>query len=105
MTLNISGIDKLEWEGVYKSGPVKIIFFIRSKKLVGKGCLDFLAHLRDTSVEVSSIKSFLLVILFKEVYPTNLFGTPPDHDIDFCTDWSRPLALYLFLPMGWFWLS
>ena len=36
VTLKMPGMDKLEWEGVYKAGPVKIISLIQAKKLVGR---------------------------------------------------------------------
>lgn len=37
LTLDISRMDKLEWEGVYKDGTLKLINFIHANKVVGKG--------------------------------------------------------------------
>lgn len=37
LTLEISGRDSLEWRGVYKPKPVKIISFIWARRLVGEG--------------------------------------------------------------------
>lgn len=54
-------MDKLEWEGMYKPKPTKIISFIRAKKLVGKGCLAFLANLCDIIAEVPFIESVPIV--------------------------------------------
>ncbi|WMV46853.1 hypothetical protein MTR67_040238 [Solanum verrucosum] len=51
MTLEIPGREKLEWEGVYKPKPPEIISFIRARKLVGEGCLAYLAHIRDVDAE------------------------------------------------------
>ena len=47
VTLANPGTVPLVWEGDYTSNPVRIISFHRAKKMVSKGCLAFLAHLRD----------------------------------------------------------
>ena len=45
VTLAKPGTDPLVWEGDYTSKPVRIISFLRAKKMVSKGCLAFLTHL------------------------------------------------------------
>ncbi|WMV26604.1 hypothetical protein MTR67_019989 [Solanum verrucosum] len=77
VTLEIPGREKLEWEGVYKPKQAKIISSIRARKVVGQGCLAYLAHIRDVEVESPSIESilwcqnlekcFLLICLDKSV--------------------------------------
>ena len=47
VTLAKPGTDPLVWEGDYTSNPVRIISFLRAMRMVRKGCLAFLAHLRD----------------------------------------------------------
>ena len=47
VTLDKPGTDPLAWEGDYTSTPVRIISFICAKRMVSKGCLAFLAYLRD----------------------------------------------------------
>ena len=54
--------------------------------MVSKGCLDFLAHLRDDTSKVPSIESISIVREFLDVFPADLPGMPPDRDIDFCID-------------------
>ena len=50
VTLAKPGTDPLVWEGDYTSNPVRIISFLRAKKMVSKGCLAFLAHIKvDTT--------------------------------------------------------
>lgn len=71
VTLEMPGMDKLVWEGVYQYVPMKIISFIRAKKMVGKECLAFLPHLQDVSAEVPFIMSVPIVSEFQEVFPTN----------------------------------
>ena len=51
VTLEILGVEKLEWEGVYKPKRTKIISSIRAKKLIGQGCLAYLAHIKDVEIE------------------------------------------------------
>ena len=70
LTLEMPGMDKLEWEGVYKSRPMKIISFVWDRKLVGKRCSAFLDHLRDVSTESPSIESVPVVSKFQEVFST-----------------------------------
>ena len=54
--------------------------------MVCKGCLAFLAHLRDDTTQVPSIESVLVVREFLDVFPADLPGMPPDRDIDFYID-------------------
>ena len=75
-----------------------IISFIRAKKMVSKGCLAFLAHLKDDTTQVPSIESVSVVREFLDVFPANLPGMPPDRDIDFCIDLepgTRPISIPL----------
>ena len=84
------------WEGYYISTPVRIISFLRAKRMVSKGCLAFMAHLRDDTSKVPSIESVLIVREFLDVFPTDLPGVPPDRDIDFYIDLepsTRPISI------------
>ena len=47
VTLAKPGTDPLVWEGDYTPTPVRSISFLRAKRIISKGFLDFLAHLRD----------------------------------------------------------
>ena len=68
VTLAKLGTDPLVWEGDYISTPVRIISFLRAKRMVSKGCLDFLAHLRDDTSKVPSIESVLIVREFLDIF-------------------------------------
>lgn len=83
VTLAKLRIDLLVWEGDYIPAPVRIISFLRAKRLVSKGYLAFLAHLRDDTSKVPSIKIVLIVREFVDVFPADLSGMPIDRDIDF----------------------
>ena len=54
--------------------------------MVSKGCLAFLANLRDDTSKVPSIESVSIVREFLDVFPADLSGMPPDRDINFCID-------------------
>ena len=95
VTLVKLGTDPLVWEGDYTSNPVRIISFLRAKKMFSKGCLAFLAHLKDDTTQVPSIESVSIVREFLDVFPANLPGMPPNRDIDFCIDLepgTRPIS-------------
>ncbi|XP_069145911.1 uncharacterized protein [Solanum lycopersicum] len=89
------GTDPLLWEGEYTSTPVRIISFLRAKRIVSKGCLGFLAHLRDDTTHVPSIESVLVVREFLDMFPADIPGMAPKRDIDFCIDLelgTRPIS-------------
>ncbi|KAH0743008.1 hypothetical protein KY290_031001 [Solanum tuberosum] len=99
VTLEIPCRKWLEWEGVYKSKPTKIISSIRARKLVGQGCLAYLSYIQDVKVESPPIKSIPVVSEFREVFPTYLPGMPPDRDIDFFIDLetgTHPISIPLY---------
>ncbi|WMV25808.1 hypothetical protein MTR67_019193 [Solanum verrucosum] len=68
-----------------------------ARKRVGKGCLAYLAHIRDVELESLSIESIHVVSEFREVSLTDLPGMPPDRDIDFCIDLEIGTHL-IFIP-------
>ncbi|TMW96877.1 hypothetical protein EJD97_006628 [Solanum chilense] len=96
VTLAKPGTDPPVWEGDYISTPVHIISFLRAKRMVSKGCLAFLSHVRDDTSQVPSIESVSIVREFLDVFPADLPGMPPDRDIDFCIDLesgTRPISI------------
>ena len=101
MTLAKPGTDPLVWEGNYTSNPVRIISFLRAKKMVSKGCLAFLAHLRDDTSKVPSVKSISIVREFWDVLPADLPGMTPDRDIDFCIDLEPGTRPFLYPLIEW----
>ncbi|XP_069144508.1 uncharacterized protein [Solanum lycopersicum] len=80
------GTDSLVWEGDYISTQVCIISCLCARRMVSKGCVSFLAHVRDDTSKVPSIESVLIVREFLDVFPADLPCLPPDRDIDFCID-------------------
>ena len=69
--------------------------------MVSKGCLAFLAHLRDDTTQVPSIESVSIVREFLDVFPADLPGMPPDRDIDFCIDLEPGTRPFLYPLIEW----
>ncbi|XP_069146071.1 uncharacterized protein [Solanum lycopersicum] len=96
ITLAIPGIPIVEWRSSL-SHPFKgVISFLKARQLVQRGCLAYLAHIQDTSIETPMLESIPVVSEFSEVFPTDLSGLPPDRDIDFCIDvepGTRPISI------------
>ncbi|WMV33122.1 hypothetical protein MTR67_026507 [Solanum verrucosum] len=73
-----------------------MISSILARKLVGRGCLAYLVHIRDVEVEPPYIKSIPVVSIFRKVFPNDLPGMPPNRDIDLCIDLeSGTLPIYI----------
>ena len=70
---------------------------MKARRMVEKGCSSYLAYVRDSSAEVPSMDSILVVCEFPEVFPADLLGMPPDRDIDFCID-LVPGTQPIFIP-------
>ncbi|XP_070016981.1 uncharacterized protein [Nicotiana sylvestris] len=83
VTLALSGFPRLEWTG-HSIG--RFISNMKARCMVEKGCLAYLAYVRDSSAQVPSMNSIPVVCEFQEVFPVDLLGMPPDRDIDFCID-------------------
>ncbi|XP_069151896.1 uncharacterized protein [Solanum lycopersicum] len=86
ITLAMPGIPIVEWRGSLSHPCKGVISFLKARQLVQRGCLAYLAHIRDTSVETPMLESIPVVSEFSEVSPTDLPGLPPDRDIDFFID-------------------
>ncbi|XP_070050859.1 uncharacterized protein [Nicotiana tomentosiformis] len=57
-----------------------------ARHMVRKGCLDYLAFVRDTTIEISTLDSVPVVREFFNVFPADQPGMPLDRDINFGID-------------------
>ncbi|XP_015075331.1 uncharacterized protein LOC107019315 [Solanum pennellii] len=101
ITLAMPGIPLVEWRGSLSHPSKGVISFLKACQLVQRGCLAYLAHIRDTSTETPMLESIPVVSEFSKVFPIDLAGLPPDRDINFCIDLepgTRPISIppYLF---------
>ncbi|XP_027768988.1 uncharacterized protein LOC114074926 [Solanum pennellii] len=75
--------DSVVFDWVYRLCIVTLMGYATHVDLK-RGCLAYLAHIRDTNVETPMLESILVVSEFSEVVPTDLPSLLQDYDIDFC---------------------
>ncbi|KAK9049844.1 hypothetical protein SSX86_031187 [Deinandra increscens subsp. villosa] len=69
-----------------KSGTPIICSMHKARKYIKKGCQAFLATVTDTRVQRPVIDELPVVQEFKDVFPEDLPGMPPDRDVEFRID-------------------
>ncbi|XP_070054059.1 uncharacterized protein [Nicotiana tomentosiformis] len=89
VTLSISRFPLLERRGTPRHSTSRVISYVKARRMVENGCLAYLAYIHDSSPEVPSMDSVLVVREFPEVFLVDLPGIPPDKDIDFFIDLAR----------------
>lgn len=94
MSLEMPRMNELECEGVYKPILVKIISFIRSKKLVWRGCLSFQAHFLDYLY----VESVPVMKELNKVFLINFVSVPTEQNIDFFIDFDLDSHLIFISP-------
>ncbi|XP_070046306.1 uncharacterized protein [Nicotiana tomentosiformis] len=97
MTLAMPGLPRLEWRGTPGHSTSRIISYMKAHRMIEKGCLAYLAYVRDSSTEVPSMDSVPVLREFPEVFPIDLPEMPPVKDIDFCIDLA-PGTQPIFIP-------
>ncbi|XP_070048590.1 uncharacterized protein [Nicotiana tomentosiformis] len=96
VTLAFPEFPRLEWKGSSGSASNQVISFMKAQQMVEKGCLAYLAYVRDTTAETPTIDLVPVVREFSDVFPSDLPGMPPDRDIDFCFDFApdtQPISI------------
>ncbi|XP_070005133.1 uncharacterized protein [Nicotiana sylvestris] len=86
VTLAMPGLPTLEWKGSPVDTSSRVISFLKARQMVEKGCLAYLAYVRDTTAESLMINSVLVVREFADVFPSDLPSMLLDRDIDFYID-------------------
>lgn len=102
MTLSLkSGVPRIAWKGELYSGTKRVISYVQAHRLVKRGCLAYLDHIRDTSV-VSTLAMVFVRVVCEFIMHSLIFGSISlDHNIDFAIYVKTALRLFLFLLIGW----
>ncbi|XP_070041229.1 uncharacterized protein [Nicotiana tomentosiformis] len=69
VTLAMPEFPRLEWKGSSVSIFNHVISFLKSRHVVEKGCLAYLAYVRDTTAGTPTIDSMPVVREFSDVFP------------------------------------
>ncbi|XP_015163797.1 uncharacterized protein [Solanum tuberosum] len=96
VTLAIPGIPRVEWRGTSGSYPNRVISYIRAQRMIDRGCLSYLAFIRDVGAESPAMESIPVVQEFPDVFPEDLPGVPPVRDIDLSIDLepgTKPISI------------
>nr|GFD05249.1 putative reverse transcriptase domain, aspartic peptidase domain protein [Tanacetum cinerariifolium] len=62
---------------------MRIIFALQARTLLSYSCEGFLATIHDTTSDVPSIHDQPIVFEFLDVFPDELPGIPPAHEVEF----------------------
>ncbi|KAL5579861.1 hypothetical protein UlMin_012303 [Ulmus minor] len=78
------GEEKFKFVGKPKKSGTPIISALKAKKMLSNGCVGYLAHVVDTTVDaILKPEDVHVVKNFLEVFPEDLPGLPPDREIEF----------------------
>ena len=64
----------------------KILTLMQTKRLLRQGCEAYLAYVLYTEKKIPNIEEVEVVNEFKDVFPEDLPGLPPDREIEFVID-------------------
>ncbi|XP_070045002.1 uncharacterized protein [Nicotiana tomentosiformis] len=99
VTLAMPKLPRLEWRGSSVGTSSQVITFLKARHMVEKGCLAYMAFVRDTTTDTPILDLVPVVREFSDVFPADLPGMPPDRDIDFGIDLVtiiRPISTSLY---------
>ena len=63
-----------------------VISDVRAKRLLSKGCQEYLAHVVLNDIAPSSAEDVKVVKHLPDVFPEDLPGLPPDRNVEFTID-------------------
>ncbi|XP_070009382.1 uncharacterized protein [Nicotiana sylvestris] len=70
--LAMPGFPRIEWRGLLDYVSGRVISFLKAQRMVGKGCLAYLAFVRDVSAETPTIDSVSMVRYFPDMFHADL---------------------------------
>ena len=68
---------------------------MQARALLAHGCEAFIANIHDTTVEPIPIQNQPIVSEFADVFPEELLGIPPTHEVEFgieLTPGAQPIS-------------
>ena len=86
MIFRIPNVEEFKFVGDKSSSPQNLISAINARKMLRKGSQGYLALVRDTTAEKTSISDVPVACEFLNVFPDELPGLPPHREIELCID-------------------
>ena len=66
--------------------PQNLISALTARKMLKRGCQDYLAVVRNMEADKGTVKKVPMVCEFPDVFLEELPGLPPDKEIEFSID-------------------
>ena len=82
----IPGENEFRFRGDKSSMPRNLISAITASKMLIRGCQGYLAVVRDVQADKGSVDRVPVVCEFRDIFPEELPGLPPEREIEFCID-------------------
>ena len=82
----ILGVEEFMFVGDKSYAPQNLISAIKTRKMLRKGCQGYLALVKDTIAEKTSISDVPIACEFPDVFLDELPGLPPHREIEFYID-------------------
>ncbi|XP_070678165.1 uncharacterized protein [Malus domestica] len=99
VTFHCPGLPEVSFVGERSGVRRGIIYAVRAKRLLSKGCQGYLAHVVLNDVAFSSVDDVRVVRHFPDAFPDDLPGLPPNQDVEFTIDLlpsTDPISLTLY---------
>ncbi|XP_057811749.1 uncharacterized protein LOC131025985 [Salvia miltiorrhiza] len=87
ISFQTAGDEKASFQGIRMGGIVPVISAVKATKMIKKGkCRAFLVSLAGEREVEKTIEEVRVVQEFKDVFPEELPGLPPDRQLEFTVD-------------------
>ena len=80
---HIPGTPEFYYRGDRWSASSSIVSFLQARRMMRKGCVAFLAHVREAEKESLRIEEIRVVREYVDVFPEELPGLPPEREVEF----------------------
>ncbi|XP_070056858.1 uncharacterized protein [Nicotiana tomentosiformis] len=80
------GEPVIEWKRNIATPKGRFISYIKERKMISKGYIYNLVHVRDAETKSPTLQSVPVVNEFPDVFPDELLGLPPEREIEFTID-------------------
>ena len=74
----------------------QILSYLKTRKMISKGCVYHLVHVKDSSSEFPSLETVPVVNEYSDVFPKDLPGIPPEREIDLSIDLFFGYSTYFY---------